>query len=278
MTAPPSPRSVRVAAVQMVSKPDVAANLRDAAALVAEAAAQGARLVGLPEFFCLMGRENDKIAVREADGHGPIQDFLAETAARHRIWLAGGTIPLAAPEPGKVMNSLLVYGPDGARVARYDKIHLFAFATGDESYDESRTMVPGRAVRSFEMAPADGPRLKVGLSVCYDLRFPELYRSLGQPDLIMVPAAFTATTGRAHWHTLLRARAIENLCYVLAPAQGGRHDNGKATFGHSVLFGPWGETVAELDEGPGVIVGEVDPDRIAEVRASLPALAHRVFA
>ena len=278
MTAPPSPRSVRVAAVQMVSKPDVAANLRDAAALVAEAAAQGARLVGLPEFFCLMGRENDKIAVREADGHGPIQDFLAETAARHRIWLAGGTIPLAAPEPGKVMNSLLVYGPDGARLARYDKIHLFAFATGDESYDESRTMVPGRAVRSFEMAPADGPRLKVGLSVCYDLRFPELYRSLGQPDLIMVPAAFTATTGRAHWHTLLRARAIENLCYVLAPAQGGRHDNGKATFGHSVLFGPWGETVAELDEGPGVIVGEVDPDRIAEVRASLPALAHRVFA
>ena len=278
MTAPPSPRSVRVAAVQMVSKPDVAANLRDVAALVAEAAAQGARLVGLPEFFCLMGRENDKIAVREADGHGPIQDFLAETAARHRIWLAGGTIPLAAPEPGKVMNSLLVYGPDGARVARYDKIHLFAFATGDESYDESRTMVPGRAVRSFEMAPADGPRLKVGLSVCYDLRFPELYRSLGQPDLIMVPAAFTATTGRAHWHTLLRARAIENLCYVLAPAQGGRHDNGKATFGHSVLYGPWGETVAELDEGPGVIVGEVDPDRIAEVRASLPALAHRVFA
>jgi len=278
MTAPPSPRSVRVAAVQMVSKPDVAANLRDAAALVAEAAAQGARLVGLPEFFCLMGRENDKIAVREADGHGPIQDFLAETAARHRIWLAGGTIPLAAPEPGKVMNSLLVYGPDGARLARYDKIHLFAFATGDESYDESRTMVPGRAVRSFEMAPADGPRLKVGLSVCYDLRFPELYRSLGQPDLIMVPAAFTATTGRAHWHTLLRARAIENLCYVLAPAQGGRHDNGKATFGHSVLYGPWGETVAELDEGPGVIVGAVDPDRIAEVRASLPALAHRVFA
>ncbi len=278
MTAPPSPRSVRVAAVQMVSKPDVAANLRDAAALVAEAAAQGARLVGLPEFFCLMGRENDKIAVREADGHGPIQHFLAETAARHRIWLAGGTIPLAAPEPGKVMNSLLVYGPDGARLARYDKIHLFAFATGDESYDESRTMVPGRAVRSFEMAPADGPRLKVGLSVCYDLRFPELYRSLGQPDLIMVPAAFTATTGRAHWHTLLRARAIENLCYVLAPAQGGRHDNGKATFGHSVLYGPWGETVAELDEGPGVIVGEVDPDRIAEVRASLPALAHRVFA
>jgi len=183
-----------------------------------------------------------------------------------------------APEPGKVMNSLLVHGPDGARVARYDKVHLFAFAAAGESYDESRTMVPGRTVRSFEMAPADGPRLKVGLSVCYDLRFPELYRSLGQPDLILVPAAFTATTGRAHWHTLLRARAIENLCYVLAPAQGGRHDNGKATFGHSVLYDPWGETVAQLDEGPGVIVGEVDLERIARVRASLPALAHRVFA
>src|SRR5512137_1657442 len=194
MIAPPSPRSVRVAAVQMVSKPDVAANLRDAAALVAEAAAQGARLVGLPEFFCLMGRENDKIAVREADGHGPIQDFLAETAARHRIWLAGGTIPLAAPEPGKVMNSLLVYGPDGARVARYDKIHLFAFATGDEAYDESRTMVPGRAVRSFEMAPADGPGLKVGVSVCSDRRFPELDRTRGKRGVRMGPAAFTATT------------------------------------------------------------------------------------
>ena len=163
-------------------------------------------------------------------------------------------------------------------MARYDKIHLFAFATGDESYDEAKTITPGRSARSFEMAPADGPKLKVGLSVCYDLRFPELYRSLRQPDLILVPAAFTATTGRAHWHTLLRARAVENLCYVLAPAQGGQHDNGRATFGHSVLYGPWGETVAQIDEGPGVIVGELDPARIAEVRASLPALAHRVLA
>jgi predicted amidohydrolase len=262
----------------MVSKPDIAANLRDAAALIGEAAARGAQLVALPEYFCLMGRETDKVAVREADGQGPIQDFLAETATRHRIWLAGGTLPLVAPEPDRVMNSVLVYGPDGARVARYDKIHLFAFATGDESYDEARTIAPGRAVRSFEMAPEAGPKLKVGLSVCYDLRFPELYRSLGQPDLILVPAAFTATTGRAHWLTLLRARAIENLCYVLAPAQGGRHENGRATFGHSVLFDPWGETVAQLDAGPGVIVGDVDPARIAQVRASLPALAHRVFA
>ncbi len=270
--------TLRVAAVQMVSKPDVAANLRDAAALVAQAAGRGARLVALPEYFCLMGKETDKVAAREADGHGPIQDFLAATAARHGIWLAGGTVPLVAPQPDRVMNSVLVYGPDGARVGRYDKVHLFAFATGEESYDEARTIAPGSEVRSFEVPLDAGGRLKVGLSVCYDLRFPELYRAMGRPDLILVPAAFTATTGRAHWLTLLRARAIENLAYVLAPAQGGRHDNGRATFGHSVLFDPWGETLAQLDEGPGVVVGDVDPARIAQVRASLPALSHRVFA
>ncbi len=276
--APTSISPVRVAAVQMVSKPDIAANLRDAATLIDQACAQGARLVALPEYFCLMGRETDKVAAREADGHGPIQDFLAAAAARHRIYLVGGTVPLVAPQPDRVKNSVLVYGPDGARVARYDKIHLFAFATGDESYDEARTITPGRELRSFELVAGDAPRLKVGLSVCYDLRFPELYRSLGQPDLILVPAAFTATTGRAHWLTLLRARAIENLCYVLAPAQGGRHENGRATFGHSVLFDPWGETLDQRDEGPGVVIGDVDPARIAQVRASLPALTHRVFA
>jgi nitrilase len=269
--------AVRVAAVQMVSKPDVAANLRDAAALIDEAASLGAQLVALPEYFCLMGRESAKVAAREADGSGPIQDFLAATAARHRIWLAGGTVPLVSPQPDRVMNSMLVYGPDGARVARYDKVHLFAFATGDESYDEAKTIVAGRELRTFEMQPESGPRLKVGLSVCYDLRFPELYRALGLPDLILVPAAFTATTGRAHWLTLLRARAIENLAYVLAPAQGGRHENGRATFGHTVLFDPWGETLALREEGPGVIAGEVLPSRIAQVRASLPALTHRVF-
>ena len=275
----PAPASaLRVAAVQMVSKPDIAANLRDAAALIDEAAARGARLVALPEYFCLMGRETDKVAAREADGRGPIQDFLAAAAARHRLWLVGGTVPLVAPQPDRVMNSVLVYGPDGARVARYDKVHLFAFAAGDESYDEAKTIVPGRAVRSFAVPLDDGTALKVGLSVCYDLRFPELYRALGQPDLILVPAAFTATTGRAHWLTLLRARAIENLAYVLAPAQGGRHENGRATFGHSALIDPWGETIALLEEGPGVIVGEVSRARLAQVRASLPALSHRVFA
>lgn len=270
--------TVRVAAVQMVSKPSIEANLRDAAVLIEQAVADGARLVALPEYFCLMGRDSDKVTAREADGQGPIQEFLAATAARHRIWLVGGTVPLVAPQPDRVKNSVLVYGPDGQRVARYDKIHLFAFTKGQESYDEARTIAPGTELRSFDLAPDDGPRIKVGLSVCYDLRFPELYRALGAPDLILVPAAFTATTGRAHWLTLLRARAIENLCYVLAPAQGGKHENGRATFGRSVLFDPWGETLAQHDEGPGVVAGDVDLARIAELRASLPALSHRVFA
>jgi nitrilase len=270
--------TVRVGAVQMVSKARVDENLRDAADLIAQAAAQGARLVALPEYFCLMGHSDaDKVAAREADGRGPIQQFLAEQARRHGLWLVGGTLPLEAPQPDRVKNSVLVFDPSGTRVARYDKIHLFNFSKGSESYDEARTIAPGSAVTTFEFAPAGGPRLKVGISVCYDLRFPELYRAMGRPDLILVPAAFTATTGRAHWITLLKARAIENLCYVLAPAQGGRHENGRATFGHSALIDPWGDVVAELPENPGVVVGEVDPNVIAEVRTNLPALSHRVL-
>jgi len=268
---------VRVAAVQMVSKPTVDANLGDAEPLIAEAARAGAQLVALPEYFCLMGRETDKVAVREPDGRGPIQDFLAAAAARHGIWLVGGTVPLESADAHRVMNSVLVFDPRGVRVARYDKIHLFAFAKGDESYDEARTIAPGKSVRTFSFAPSGGPTVKVGLSVCYDLRFPELYRSLHQPDLILVPSAFTATTGKAHWETLLKARAIENLCYVLAPAQGGRHENGRATFGHSMLIDPWGVVLASRDEGPGVVVGDVDLARIADLRRSLPALAHRVL-
>jgi nitrilase len=267
----------RVAAAQMVSRPWVESNLADAAELIAAAVGEGARLVALPEYFCLMGRETDKVERREADGQGPIQDFLAEQARRHAIWLIGGTVPLEAGLPDRVKNSVLVYGPDGARVARYDKIHLFAFTKGAESYDEARTIAPGERVVTFDLAPADGPRLRIGLSVCYDLRFPELYRAMAGPDLILVPSAFTATTGQAHWEALLRARAIENLCYVLAPAQGGQHENGRATFGHSLLVDPWGIVLASRAEGPGVIVGDVDIERLAEVRASLPALAHRML-
>jgi nitrilase len=180
-------------------------------------------------------------------------------------------------EADRVLNTTLVFDPRGERVARYDKVHLFRFTRGAESYDEAVTIAPGRDVATFRFQSPGSPVIKLGLSICYDLRFPELYRAMNQPDLILVPAAFTATTGRAHWETLLRARAIENLCYVLAPAQGGRHENGRATFGHSMLIDPWGEVVANRPDGPGVVSGDIDPQVIARCRASLPALGHRVM-
>jgi nitrilase len=273
-----STSQLRVAAVQMVSKPEVAANLHDAEGLIGEAVSHGARLVALPEYFCLMGRrDSDKVAVRETDGQGPIQEFLAAQARQHGIWLIGGTVPMLAPQADRVLNTTLVFDPQGRRAARYDKIHLFAFSKGTESYDEARTIAPGAQISVFEAAYPDGLRVKVGLSVCYDVRFPELYRAMGQPDLILVPAAFTATTGRAHWEMLLRARAVENLCYVLAPAQGGKHENGRATFGHSMLVDPWGGVLAVRPDGPGVVIGDIDLQMIASVRTDLPALSHRVI-
>ena len=269
---------VRVAAVQMVSTPDVATNLAAAATLIAEAASTGARLIALPEYFCLMGmKDTDKVAVREVDGNGPIQTFLAEIARKHGIWLVGGTLPMVAPEADRVLNTVLVFGPTGERVARYDKVHLFRFSKGQETYDEARTIAPGAAVSTFTFEPNPQSSIKVGISICYDVRFPELYRSMDEPDLILVPAAFTATTGSAHWEILLRARAIENLAYVLAPAQGGRHANGRATFGHSMLIDPWGRVLANRPEGPGVVFGDLDPQVLADCRSSLPALSHRVF-
>jgi len=268
---------VRVAAVQMVSGTRVEPNLLAAAALIEQAAQGGAGLVVLPEYFCLMGqKDRDKVAVRETDGSGPIQEFLAGQAHRHGIWLVGGTLPLAAADPDHVYNSTLVYDPHGSRVARYDKIHLFSFRQGEESYDESRTIIAGQEPVAFDCT-IGGTTLRVGLSVCYDLRFPELYRCLAGADLIVVPAAFTATTGKAHWEALLRARAIENLCYVLASAQGGQHENGRATFGHSMLIDPWGEVVDVVPAQAGVVAGQVELGMIARCRASLPALAHRVL-
>lgn len=260
-----------VAAVQMISTPDVGVNIATAGRLVSEAAARGAVLVTLPEYWPIMGmNDTDKVAHAEVDGAGPIQRFMAEAAREHRIWLIGGTLPLTSPDAGKVMNTTLVYNPQGQRVVRYDKIHLFGFSKGSESYDEARTIVPGEAVAAFE-----GPFGRVGLSVCYDLRFPELYRALGDCVLIVVTAAFTHTTGLAHWEVLLRARAIENQCYVLASAQGGLHPNGRRTFGHSMLIDPWGEVKVLLREGEGVVSGALDPAFLAGVRASLPALQHR---
>ncbi|WP_423759230.1 carbon-nitrogen hydrolase family protein [Burkholderia sp. NLJ2] len=263
----------RVAALQMVSTPDVARNLAEAGRLIAEAAGEGAQLVLLPEYFCFMGhRDTDKLALAEPYQDGPIQRFLADAARRHGIWVIGGTLPLKAPEPDRVLNTTLVFDPSGNEAARYDKIHLFNFEKGDESFDEARTIRAGDTVVAF-----DAPFGRVGLSVCYDLRFPELYRRMGDCTLIVVPSAFTYTTGRAHWETLLRARAVENQCYVLAAAQGGKHENGRRTWGHSMLIDPWGEIVAVRDVGASVVLGAIDPQRIADVRQSLPAWRHRVL-
>jgi nitrilase len=268
---------MRIAAIQMVSTPDVERNLDAARRLIAQAAAEGAGLVALPEYFCFMGmKDSDKLRVAETPGDGPIQRMLADTARTQRVWVIGGTLPLACSDPQRVLNSCGVYAPDGTQAARYDKIHLFRFEregeNGRESYDEGASILAGRQPTG---ARVDG--LRLGLSVCYDLRFPELYRALMSPpcDLISVPAAFTYTTGRAHWELLLRARAVENQCVVIAPAQGGRHENGRRTWGHSMIVDPWGEVLAVRDEGEGVVLAELDPARIAEVRAQLPALTHR---
>ena len=267
------PTPMRVAAVQMVSGPDVAANLSVAETLVEEAAARGATLVLLPENFGIMSTSAAaKRAAREPDGDGPQQRFLARMASQHRIHVIGGSVPLESDDPERAYQSLLVYAPGGGRVARYDKMHLFRFTHGEEDYDESRTIRAGAAAQVL-----DTPLGRVALSICYDVRFPELYRVQGELALIVVPAAFTERTGRAHWDILLRARAVENQCYVLAAAQGGEHEGGRRTFGHSMLVDPWGEIVSTLTIGPGVVVGDVDPARMADVRARLPALAHRVL-
>src|SRR5690349_3166914 len=273
--------AMKIAAVQMVSTPNVETNVAAARRLAGGAAAAGARLVVLPEYFCFMGRsDRDKLAIAERAGDGPIQDALAAIAREHGVWLIGGTLPLRVddgPATGsidRVLNANLVFSPRGELAARYDKMHLFAYDNGRERYDEGRTLQAGRAPAAFD---ADGWR--VGLSVCYDLRFPELYRALGKPscDLLSVPSAFTYTTGSAHWEVLLRARAIENQCYVVAAAQGGTHENGRRTFGHSLVVDPWGEVVAcRRDDGEGIVVAEMARERIADVRRQLPALEHRL--
>jgi nitrilase len=273
---------MKIAALQMVSTPDVDRNIAAALRLLAQAAAQGASLAALPEYFCLMGRrDSDKLAIAEEPGRGPIQRALADAARELRLWIVGGTLPLRVPgRADRVHNSCLVFGPDGEQVARYDKIHLFAFDNGSERYDEAALLEPGRDPVSF-VAQVGAHTHRVGLSVCYDLRFPELYRALAASDakrpcdLLCVPSAFTFTTGQAHWELLLRARAVENQCYVLAPAQGGRHENGRRTWGHSLIADPWGEVLACRDEGEGVVVAPLEPLRLEQVRRQLPALDHR---
>lgn len=264
---------MKIAALQMVSSPSVERNLETACALVKQAAGEGALLVALPEYFCFMGHnDRDKLAIAEAAGAGPIQSALARTAREHRVWVIGGTLPMRTDDPGRVMNANCVYAPDGTLAARYDKVHLFRYDNGREHYDEGRVLHAGEQPVAFD---ANG--LRVGLSVCYDLRFPELYRRMMRPpcDLLSVPSAFTHTTGRAHWELLLRARAVENQCYTIAPAQGGTHENGRRTWGHSMIVDPWGEVLAMRPEGEGVVAAELDTARLAEVRRQLPALEHR---
>ncbi|MCW7536657.1 carbon-nitrogen hydrolase family protein [Aquabacterium sp. A7-Y] len=272
---------MKIAALQMVSSCSPEDNLERARRLIARAAAEGAQLVALPENFAFMGHDDrDKLALAEALGQGPAQQMLSEAAREHGVWLIGGSIAVATEDPERVGNTTLVYDPAGERVARYDKIHLFRFEehtpTGSRLYDEALVLRAGATPTAVEVRLDDGA-WRVGLSICYDLRFPELYRQLMVPpcDLIVVPSAFTWPTGHAHWELLLRARAVENQCYVMAPAQGGRHENGRRTWGHTLIADPWGELLAVHEEGEGLVCAELSRARLAEVRAKLPALAHR---
>ena len=287
---------MKVATIQMVSGAAVQGNLDTALALLTEAAAGGAELAVLPEYFCLLGhRDTDKLAVQELFGNGPIQHFLAEAARSLGLWIVGGTLPLscdpdesedgtgggpgADPAPRRVFNSSLVFSPAGNCVQRYDKIHLFRFDNGRERYDESRALLRGGKPATFELPSRDGHLWKIGQSICYDLRFPELYRvyAAAGVDVLLVPSAFTFTTGQAHWETLLRARAIENLAFVAAPAQGGVHENGRRTWGHAMSIDPWGVVLSERVEGAGVDVVELDQLKLRQLRLQLPSLEHRVL-
>ena len=281
---------MKTAALQMVSGTSVQHNLEEAARLLAEAAAGGAELAVLPEYFCVMGlKDTDKLKLQEPYGAGLIQDFLAHSAQRLGLWIVGGTLPVAAPENTpdrtpdsatddirRIYNTTLVFNPSGQCVTRYDKMHLFRFDNGVESYDESRVLLPGTVPVAFDLASNDGHTWRIGLSICYDLRFPELYRALNA-DVLLVPSAFTFTTGQVHWEVLLRARAIENLAFVVAAAQGGVHENGRRTWGHSMVVAPWGEVLAQHAEGPAVVMAELHHHALNDARARLPALSHRVL-
>ena len=268
-----SGRGFCVAAIQMASGPSVSANLEEATRLIEDAVCRGAKLVVLPEYFCIMGmKDTDKLAVREQPGEGQIQKFLSDTAKRLGIWLVGGSVPLASPDPDKVYNSCLVYADDGRQMARYDKIHLFGLQLGHERYAEEKTIKAGDKV-----VTVNSPFGRIGLSICYDLRFPELFRLMDKVDIILAPAAFTAITGKAHWEVLVRARAVENMAYVIAPGQGGYHVNGRETNGDSIIVDPWGVVIERLPRGSGAVVATIDPDYQSSLRANLPALDHRTL-
>jgi len=267
----PHQASYRVAAVQMASGPHTASNLLEAARLIKMASEQGASVVALPEFFSLMGlKDYDKVKQAEMYGQGPVQEFLSRTARSLGVWIVGGSIPLKSNDPNRCRNACLVFDDSGECVARYDKMHLFGFQDDEETYQEANSIEPGQ--QSVEVATPFG---RFGLAICYDLRFPELFRSWSGVDVIFVPSAFTATTGQAHWEVLLRARAIENLAYVVAPAQGGYHMNGRETHGHSMIINPWGVIMDSLPRGSGVVLADINPMMQKQWRMSLPALTHK---
>lgn len=264
-----------VACIQMASGPKLGANLLEAERLIGMAVDKGAKLVVLPENFAIMGKsERDKVLLREAQGAGPIQDFLAQQAERHGIWLVGGTVPLIAQDANKIRAACLLFDDQGNQAARYDKIHLFDVSVldSDERYTESDTIEPGD-----QAVVVDTPFGKLGLAVCYDLRFPELFRTMLDQgmELLALPSAFTAITGKAHWEILVRARAIENLCYVFAAGQGGYHLNGRATYGHSMIVDPWGQVMNELATGSGLVCADISLERLRNIRRTFPCLEHR---
>lgn len=265
--------AIKVAGIQMASGPHVPSNLTEAERLIKLAVDQGAKIVVLPEYFCIMGnKDSDKVKIREEEGDGPIQRFLSKTAKKNKVWIIGGTVPLVSNSPRKVRNSTLVYDAKGQQVARYDKIHLFGFDLGTEHYHEEDTIESGD-----EIVVVETPFGKIGLSTCYDLRFPELYRAMGDVDIIVVPSAFTETTGKAHWETLVRARAIENICYVIAPAQGGYHLSGRETHGNSMVVDPWGVILDRLPRGSGIVMANINTQYQDSLRKSLPALKHKTI-
>jgi predicted amidohydrolase len=267
----------KCAAIQMASSPNVGSNLLEAEKLIAEAAKAGAKLVALPENFALMGEhELDKIRIKEVDGQGPIQNFLSETAAKYGVWIVGGTMPIAGDAEHKVRAACLIYNDRGERVARYDKMHLFDVSVPgtNEVYRESDSIEAGPRPLVF-----DTPFGRIGVAVGYDLRFPEFFREMARMgmEILVIPSAFTAETGAAHWELLLRARAVENLCYIIAPNQGGFHINGRKTFGHSMIVDPWGVVLDCHKTGGGFIVADIDLERLEKVRTAFPVLQHRRF-